>query len=283
MIKKIAKKLRTLKNMNYKWFFKYYKKRIRIYYAYSVSMLIGRKFWEVDIDGVKCKLSFFHTYQHLIAKQLHNDEHERAQLSLWKKQAQDLGKGIIFDFGGYTGVYGLIAGAVNHNARVVIFEPEPVNFKHIQNNIYINNLKNKTAMHEVVSDNSGPVYFKKVSGSSAGHIHDNADLSNPEEEYQIKSRTINKCLSNYLEIPILIKFDICGAEYDAFLAAKETLSKAKKISILLEYYPRAYNGKPKEDDKFWSYLRSLGFEIVFLQPRGDGMAEYYFIFKNRKN
>ncbi len=279
IITTLLKKIHAVKNMNWRWFFRYYKKRLYIYQTYVFSKLIGRKFWKANIDGAECKLAFSHPYHHSMARTLRYDPGEKTQLSIWKKQAEKIGQGIILDIGGYNGIYGLIAGVANPQAQVKIFEPDLVNFKHIENNIRLNGLKNVTARQEVISNHSGIIYFGGASGLTAGRISRLSAGSNAEKNYQVKSLTIDECLSAYLCLPILMKFDIFGAEYDALMSATKTLSAAKKISILLEYYPRANSVKPEEDDRFWSYFKNLGFHSVFLCQRNNGFAEYYFVFK----
>lgn len=84
----IKKKFHTLLNLNWAWLYKYSKKILIIHSTYLWSKITGRKFWEIDTDGVKIKLTFSHPYQHLLARALNKGDHEMYLLTMWKKQSE---------------------------------------------------------------------------------------------------------------------------------------------------------------------------------------------------
>ena len=51
----MIKKLKTIKNLNWQWAWKYYKKKLSHQFYFLISKIKGRNYWEVDIDGVKVK------------------------------------------------------------------------------------------------------------------------------------------------------------------------------------------------------------------------------------
>jgi len=274
---KVKNKIHALKNLNWKWARKYYKKKLIMHLLFYFSLIKGKKNLEVDIDGTKCKLCFSHPYHHLFARLLAENKHERTLLSLWKKQAVESGDGVIFDIGAYNGIYGLIAGLVNPQAKVFIFEPDPINFQHIQNNIKLNNLANVVAVETAMSDRVGTIHFKRHPGATAGIIESDKNLSlNSKNDYSVQSTTINNWVAQNHRLPVLMKFDISGAEYGALLAAKEILAQAERMIIFLEFYPQ----QPEAELAFWSQLKELGYQWLYLYPREDGRSTYYFVFKN---
>jgi FkbM family methyltransferase len=270
LIKKF-KLLLDLKFWNY--FFRYYKKKFSNLFLFYLSKIKGKKYLEVDIDGLKCKICFFHYYHYLFGRNLVKGKHERVLLSLWKKRAEEMVAGeVAVDVGGYTGIYGLIAGLANPAIEVFIFEPDPVNFEHIRRSIELNNLRNTRVIKAVLSGYSGNAHFKMHEGATAGRLAlDGGDL--------VESITLSDWTSRNNKIPNLIKFDIWGSEVDVLLASEDVLKKAKKLGILLELYPEGFQGSKEKEKMFWLFMRELGFHSVYLHPRSDGWSNYYYVFK----
>jgi len=85
--------------------------------TFKWSRLIGRKYWDADVVGVPLRFMFFAPYHHRIAYFYHTGLFERSALSVWKDQAKEAN--VIYDIGGFSGIYGLLAAKVNPNARIV--------------------------------------------------------------------------------------------------------------------------------------------------------------------
>lgn len=256
-----------------KWRFKYFKKRFLLYALYFLSFLKERRFWEINIDGLRCKLFFSHPYQHLFARNLYYGKHERVLLSLWKKQAEEVNTGgVIFDVGAYNGIYGLIAALSNPEAQVVIIEPDEINAKHILHNIQLNLLKNVTLLRAVMTDVSGEIPFTRQPGATAGYVQESPTAS------KVKSFTLDEWSKENQKTPDLMKFDISGGEQDILLGSAETLTRAPRLKILLEFYPNYKNGS--KVSSFWLHLTKLGYKSLYLYPRSDGKSIFYFVFKN---
>lgn len=262
MLFKIIHKLKVIKNLDWDWLWKFFKKRIRIYGPYYFSKIIGRKYWEADIDGTKVKLYWSYPYHHLYARALAKGQHERILLSMWKKRTEEAN--VIFDIGGYNGIYGLVAAAANPKAEVVIYEMDPINISHIKRNIEMNGFKNITLIPKALSAHGGIVFIKEHRGATSGHIANDGT--------KMESTTIKEWINENRKIPDLLKFDIYGMEYEILMTEKDILSKS---SIFLEFYPT-----PKEQ-KFWQFLKELGYHAVYLYPRADGGAVYYYVFKEQ--
>jgi hypothetical protein len=106
---------------------------------------------------VKIRFAFFNAYHHRIAYFLHNGGFEYAALAVWKERA--VTAATIYDVGGFNGMYGLLAAKVNPKARVLIFEPDPVNARHIRQNIELNDLTNCDVAEIALSDHQGTELF----------------------------------------------------------------------------------------------------------------------------
>src|SRR3989344_3322006 len=244
----LAKKLRTLRTLSWRWASKYYAKKIRIYWRLILSKISRRNYWVAEIDGTRIKLGWLLPYQHEYAYNEAHNKHEWALLSLWKKEV--LRAKVIFDAGSYNGIYGLLAAVANPQARIVIFEPNPSQAENIRQNIALNSLHNVEFVPKALAGSAGVARFKKDDGGSAGELTAAGELE-----------VVTTTLATH-GVPDLIKLDVVGAEYDVLIAAKDVLAE-KNMRILLELYPQ-------NKEKLLPFLRSLGYHTEFLQPRADG-------------
>lgn len=260
--------IKVIKGLNWKWAWRFYRKRLYMYGGYWWSTMRSQSFFTVNIDGAIVKLGFDTPYHHLFAKALSKGQHERVPLSMFKKTAEQVPTGAaIFDFGGYDGMYGLLAATVNRNAKVLIVEPDPVNVKQIEKNIVLSCLTNVQVMQTAIAATNGTVHFALHSGATAGKVEESGSL-------EVKSVTLSDCAAYVGTEPKLMKFDAVGAEHGALLKSGKNLSQTG-ISILLELYPRP----EVEKQELWNFLADCGYEKVFLYPRADGGTEYYWVFK----
>lgn len=266
----LKKKLHTIRNLSWSWAFRYYKKRLLMNLSYYWSQFRGRSFWEINIDGLKLKMSFSHPYHHLFARRISKGKHEVNLLLMWKKQAEAV-QGDILDLGGYSGIFGLIAAIASPHSKIYIFEPDPVNFKHIQDNIALNHFKNVFPVQAAVFDRSGPVSFKKHEGGEAGNI------AKGEGDFQLPCVTIDGWVAQNKLTPVLIKMDVEGAEYRALLGSKKLLSEAENLKILLEVHYNFLQRFGDTEADIWRLLSGLGYGAIFLD-----ICEYnrhYWVYK----
>ncbi len=270
----VVKKARVLAGINWGWAYRHYSKKASFLSSYYFARAMGRQYYEFIVDGLVCKLSSSHPYHHLFAQHVAAGKHERVLLSLWKKQAIESGNGVIFDVGGYNGMYGLVAGLANPLAQVVIFEPEPVNLALIEENIKLNNLKNVSVVGAAMAGAAGIVSFRKHTGATSGRIEEGADT------IQVPTVTIPGWVVEHGQTPRLLKFDIGGAEAESLLAAEAILAAATNLGILLEFYPTDAGDK---GTALWQLFERLGYQSLLLYPRGDGRSVYYFVFKGKLN
>ena len=261
-------KLKTLFTMDYGWAFRYYPKRLFIYIKYLLDL---RKFIEVEVDGVKIKMSWSHPNHHYFVIRSNNKKYYEYNLfKLWKKELEKT-VGDIIDFGGYNGFYGLLAAKVRPNSKVYIFEPDVINYQHIKKNIQINNLSNVVLIKAIVTNRIKSVFFSEHLGRETGRISEDSD-------FKIDSLTLDDWLKQDNVKPVLIKMDIEGAEYLAFRGMKNNLKNAPKINILLELHREVIKkfGNTKED--VLKLLDELGLKHEYLNKNDYG-CDYYLIHK----
>jgi FkbM family methyltransferase len=238
----LAHKVKTLVSLDLSWAVRFTKKRIRQYAIYLVSKMRRRYYWTTPY-GVK--LGFNTAYHHSIAYAHSLKLHEPVVLDLFAKHARTAK--LIYDCGGYNGVFGLTAAKVNPNARVVIFEPDAVNFQQIQANIKLNDLNNCSAEQKAITNYNGTIQFRMDGTSGA----------------RIGSGPLVSCARlDALPLADLLKLDIEGAESDAI----EGANLLQHPVIFLEHHhwcPRA--------NEMWHKLIAHGYRENIINYERDGV------------
>ncbi len=135
---------------------------------------------------------------------------------------------VFVDVGANIGSYTVLASKIV-GANSISFEPVPQTFKHLQDNIKINNISNLVdANCCAVGAVSRSIKFSCDQDTTNQVVDD--DYAGQWIDVPVK--TLDKILQN-LE-PIFIKIDVEGYEPEVIRGAKETLQKESLLAILLE-------------------------------------------------
>jgi len=216
MIRTVLRKIRTLFTTDPRWFVRYYRKYGWQRYYFLKDRLAGRTYWDVTTGGVHLKMHFHTPYHRSYAKALNENGIERHLIEPWTDAARRAT--VVYDIGGYNGIYGLLAAKANPASRVTIFEPDKVNGDHIRENIRINSLNNCALVEAPVAEREEVVRFTQH-GTTGEHIGTEG-----------KEMTTVSLAS--LESADLIKIDIEGFEVGVLRSIR---TKPKGI-ILLELH-----------------------------------------------
>jgi FkbM family methyltransferase len=161
----IRKKFKTLMSINWKALYRFFKKRLRHQIDYRTAQIRGIRSYPVRVGDITIDLSFHAPYHHARAKAFSLEQWDEIPLlPLWVEEAKR--SSLIFDVGGYNGIYGLLAAKANPNAKVYIFELSPINADHIRRNVRMNNV-HCTVVQAAVSDHDGMAKFSGDGGTGA--------------------------------------------------------------------------------------------------------------------
>jgi FkbM family methyltransferase len=134
---------------------------------------------------------------------------ESESIKLWIKLCRDAHS--IIDIGANTGIYSLIANAINSNATIYSFEPVNRVFKKLKKNIELNNFK-INPIEMAVSNFTGTA---KIYDTQSEHIYSvtvNKNLSEPDIEVSesiINTITLDAFIDDFkLKNIDLIKIDV---------------------------------------------------------------------------
>lgn len=206
-------KLSTLINLNIPVTVRYLRKRISHRQEMFIAQMKGISSYPFDIAGIHLDLYYHTPYHHARAKDFTLGGWDELELlPKWIEKAKE--SSLIFDVGGFAGIYGILAAKANPDANVYIFEPDAVNAKHI----LVNAEKNKVGViiiQAAVSEHKGTVLFS-------------ADGSTGSKIVPWGTPTSSVALAAYGS-PQLLKIDVEGHEGEVLRGAN--LSETKTVFI----------------------------------------------------
>lgn len=254
-LRTFARKVRTLFTMDLFWAFRYYKKYAVQNFNFCREVRRSRAYWDADIAGVKIKLHFHTRYHQSIARQIHDNRVEPRLVDPWTRYAPNAN--VVYDIGGFNGLYGLLAAKANPKAEVTIFEPDKTNCDHILENIRINNLTNCKLYQCIVMEKGGRARFSQH-GTPGEHV---ADEGGEGEEVRAVS------LADFPPAD-LIKIDAEGYEVGILR------SLHKSGVIVLELHPHFLNRAGDSMEGFEAAVKRGGWRSWYLGARDK---EHHFL------
>jgi len=172
---------------------------------------------------------------------------------------------VVLDIGANIGYYAeLISKLVGEKGRVHCFEPDSINFKHLQNNCgSISNLVlNNTAV--------GPKTEKlKIYTSKNLNVdHRTYEPEDYDEVLEIDAVSIDDYLKGKEQKVQLIKMDIQGFEMQAVQGMKDTLKNNPGLKIISEFWPYGLLKAGSSALAYFEFLKQNGFTVQLLKNKG---------------
>jgi len=165
-----------------------------------------------------------------------------------------LKKGDVFiDVGSNIGTWAIFAAQATGNiGEVLCFEPHPITFKYLKENITINNFANINAYNVGCSDTDGDLYFTS-NLDDMNHI-----IAEKENAIIVPVKKLDYYTENYSKIK-LIKIDVEGFELSVLKGAIKTLQKANIIIFeSFEIFQNSFNYKTAD---MISFLQQNEFKV----------------------
>ncbi len=179
---------------------------------------------------------------------------------------------IVLDVGAQSGLYSLYAKFL-HKTYFLAFEPFPSNFKCLEDNLILNDVKNVHA-HQIALGNTNErktLYLGTHNGEhTLGEI---SVLWKPTGKLDVEVHRLDSIIP--LDFPVdFIKIDTEGYEY-FILQGGESILKKWKPQIFLEVNPSNMKQCGLEVETLETYLKSLGYKKIN-EINGENHHYMYF-------
>ncbi len=168
-----------------------------------------------------------------------------------------------FDIGANIGLFTLHASpTVGNTGFIYAFEPTPVTYARLQNNIILNNFQNIKAENIGLSSSIETVEFH-VANNGYDAWNSIASLNQLEDcsIIKINTNTIdNYILANNIQHVDLIKLDVEGWEYNVLKGAHDLMSKPDSPVMLVEFTETNAFAAGYYCGELFDYVKSFGYE-----------------------
>lgn len=207
-------------------------------------------------DWVQQLVYFFGTYIY-----------EKEQVSYWRELS---GSAVtVLDIGSNFGFYSLISAKENPVAKIYSFEPSPMMFKRIGENILLNQYTNINPVQKGVSDKSGQFEFFVSEDNNTGMSSLVKRSNSKGESLIIDVVTIDAFIAERQIADVnLVKIDVEGNEFNVLLGMKGVLKKDKP-TIFVELYNDTLSKFGHTVTQVYEYLWSLNYQCVTIGNHGQ--------------
>jgi FkbM family methyltransferase len=148
---------------------------------------------------------------------------------------------IVLDIGANVGLFSLVgAEATGLGGKILAFEPEPLTYATLIQNLSLNGVENVRALPFALSDRSGKIRLSVPKEVRATYSYGDSYLSinplaNDDPTAQIECKRLDDVLAEQgIDRVDLIKIDVEGAEHLCLKGAERLLSGSSKPIILME-------------------------------------------------
>jgi FkbM family methyltransferase len=161
------------------------------------------------------------------------------------------------NFGWYTVV---CARAVGAAGRVIAFEPEPVNFDLLRENVRANNVEDQVSLFSLALLDSEKTVSLALSARNLGDHQICFERDDLRDVVSVQARILDRVLEEdqqllrSLETVRLFKIDCQGSEISILRGAGKTLAKVDVL--LVEFWPDGWQERGFNVDEFYAIVTS---------------------------
>lgn len=184
---------------------------------------------------------------------------------------------LFLDIGANTGIYTVLACAVNPSIRVVAFEPVPRIYAAFQRNVAENGFAARvTALNIALADSNAVVPFHEAEDTTMNSLAVSGYRGQPGQLIEVGCRTLDSVRQELNLQPDFIKIDVEGFE-DAVLQGAVRLLTDLHPPIVLEANP----GDPA--DRVAELLSRHGYQFHNLTAAGPERRDWIRPVESQKN
>jgi FkbM family methyltransferase len=170
----------------------------------------------------------------------------------------------VVDVGANFGAFSITASRrVGESGRVFSYEPDPLVFERLQQNIRLNRCRNVTAFNEAVGADDGKVdlFIDRKSAFSTTYAEVDGRRYGGADRTAVAMRSIASVIGLAGPSVALLKIDCEGAEYDILeRLTPEAAARVGQVAVELHHVPgRSVDSVPPR-------LAALGFDVRATEP-----------------
>ncbi|MBE0429206.1 MAG: FkbM family methyltransferase [Thermoleophilia bacterium] len=165
----------------------------------------------------------------------------------------------VLDIGANIGYYTMLfSSLVGKDGRVHAFEPEPLNFRHLES--LAGSLPNVRLHPVAVAENTKKAYLYLSEEMNVDH--QTYDIGEGRPRMEIDCVSIDEYLRG--EAVDFIKMDIQGYEYYALRGMRDIIAKSGRVTLMGELWTYGTKRAGVDPSEYLRLLDELGFKLEFL-------------------
>lgn len=178
--------------------------------------------------------------------------------------------GGFIDIGGNVGWYSVVVGkAAGPGCPVHVFEPEPANFRILQQNITANGLTHVTAENMALSDRETTLSLFQATENLGDHRLWE-DAGENRARVTVRAMPLDGYFGDTIPDVSLVKIDVQGAELDVLRGMRRVLdANAEHFVMLIEYWPDGMLKYSGSLDEFAAFLERYGLIGVIAEQKSN--------------
>jgi FkbM family methyltransferase len=179
---------------------------------------------------------------------------------------------IYCDIGANIGLYTLfVAKRIGNKGKVISFEPQPLTYQRLIENIKLNNLENILSVNKAVGDINSSIAIRQSPDSAKAFVS-----RTKEDRKDIKVEMVsfdNFLKNNDIAKVDYLKIDVEGFEYFVLQGMKEFLKNSPPIIIQIELYEEFLKRSGSSINQTLNYLNDLGYTFWQLNSNNIKLIE----------
>jgi FkbM family methyltransferase len=168
------------------------------------------------------------------------------------------------DVGAHVGYFSVLASThVGEHGAVIAFEPDPSNFRLLEENLRRNGCRNARALPWAVGDSSGRRLLHRATHNTGDH----RTYARGEPRPTVPVRQVALDRVPFVRAPLdVVKIDVQGSEAGVIGGMESLIRASPKMVMLVEFWPPGFTRYGSDADDLLAYYRSLAFAIEVQYP-----------------
>lgn len=168
----------------------------------------------------------------------------------------------VIEIGGHKGYFSILASTVA--SKIIVFEPNDLNFTFLEKNIALNNKTNITAIKKAVSFKNEIREFNISNKTDARHSFFETKFCGLSKKVSVQCTTIEDIISDFkLENLSVVKIDCEGGEYEILFNLGETSKLINTIVCEIHESPEI----PYTKKTLLDHMEKLGYQVDIYSER----------------